>query len=284
MQKTIIILLSVFTLSFFDLRGDTIYIKEDVTIFDDYVKMISRSTNSNSQDLIINTAKFFLNKPYVGGTLDRSTDVENLVVNFRELDCNTFVETCLALYSTIRSETISFSEYKRQLAMLRYRDGLIDGYSSRLHYSTDWIYENEKRGFWKNISVDLNGHPIAKTINYMSNHPQLYKQLKNNKQNISRIKELEQNLELRKNNYVVIPKAKISEIEQYIQNGDVVVFATAAAGLDYSHMGIAYWVKDKLHFIHASSLAKKVVIEPETLTNYCNRSKNCIGISVLRVN
>lgn len=281
MYRVIAILLSFF-LSLPILWSDTIYSKEDILIFDKYVKSISKVIDSKPENLIINTAKFFLGKPYVGSTLE-TENKENLIVNLRELDCTTFVESCLALSAMVRSQNISFSEYSRQLVMLRYRSQKIDGYSSRLHYSSDWITENEKRVFWKNISMDHGGERISKDINYMSTHPDLYKRLRNNQDNIKKIKEIELNIK-KENAYMVIPKRKISQIKELISDGDVILFATSIDGLDYSHMGIAYWMKGELHFIHASSASGKVIVEPRTLDNYCNISKKCIGISLIRVN
>lgn len=284
MERTIIILLSFLALSVSDVFADTIYTAQDKVAFKKYTETVSVNTNSKPQDLIISTASFFLNKPYVGGVLDNSpVDTENLIVNFREFDCTTFVETCLALYSTVKSKDMSLSEYNRQLTQLRYRNGAIDGYCSRLHYSSDWIYENEKRGYWKNISAGLGGSTTDKDINYMSTHPQAYKHLRKNKSNLSQIQKIENNINYR-NNYIVIPKGKISAIQHEIQHGDIIFFATSIDGLDYSHMGIAYWIKGELHFIHASSRAKKVIVEPRTLVNYCAGSKSCTGISLLRVN
>lgn len=282
MSKYVVILFCLFIVPSTFVFGDTIYSKNDILIFDKYIDTITKLPSENKQDLIVNTAKFFLNTPYVATTLEQG-EKENLIVNLSELDCTTFVETCLALYTTVRSQDKSFAKYSKELAKLRYRNGMIDGYCSRLHYSSDWIYENEKRGFWKNISIDLKGERIDKPVNYMSTHPQAYKHLKDNKGNVSKMANIERDINER-GNFIVVPKRKISDIQKYIEDGDVIIFATAIGGLDYSHMGIAYWIKGELHFIHASSLAKQVIIESKTLINYCYGSKNCIGISILRVN
>lgn len=159
----------------------------------------------------------------------------------------------------------------------------MDGYTSRLHYSSDWINENEERGLWKNISLDLGGEVMKKNVDYMSSHPQAYKHLMNDSSNVDKIKEAEQNIN-RRNSYKLIPKQKIASIEELIHDGDVILFSTSINGLDYSHLGIAYWTEGKLHFIHASSAHKKVIIEPKTLNDYCKTSKKCTGISLIRLN
>ena len=62
-------------------------------------------------------------------------------------------------------------------------------------------------------------------------------------------------------------------------------FVTSMDGLDASHMGFAYWNWDNnsLKFIHASSALKKVVIDEQSIRDYCLSQKNCKGIIVAKV-
>lgn len=260
---------------------DVIYSKSDSLIYEDYIKTFSKDGKKSFSELIINTAKFFLNRPYVASTLEVS-ESEKLVVNLRELDCTTFVENCIALSGIINFERQSFDDYCALLTYIRYRGGEIDDYTSRLHYTSDWAYENEEKEILKNISRDIGGQMVLKNINFMSTHPQSYKHL-NNKENLAKIKRIEDSMNSRKA-YIVIPISAIPANSKDIQNGDIVAFATSTEGLDYSHVGIAYWENKELHFIHASSKMKKVVIEQKTLLDYCKDSKNCAGISIFRIN
>lgn len=261
---------------------NAIYNKSDSLIYEDYIKTFSQDKGKPISDLIISTAKYFLDKPYVASTLEVS-DNETLVVNFRELDCTTFVENCIALSGIIKFGRASLNDYYSLLAYVRYRYGEINGYASRLHYTSDWAYENEEKGILRNISGEIGGQIILKNINFMSTHPQSYKHLKDNKENLAKIKEIEDIINSRKA-YIVIPTSAIPASSKDIQNGDIVAFATSIGGLDYSHVGIAYWENEELHFIHASSRMKKVVIEQKTLLDYCRNSKGCTGISIFRIN
>jgi hypothetical protein len=47
-------------------------------------------------------------------------------------------------------------------------------------------------------------------------------------------------------------------------------------------LGIAYRYKDQLSFIHASTQHKKVIINPESLSDYCGTITTTTGIIVLR--
>lgn len=260
---------------------DILYSKADSLIFEAYIKQFATQRDKPVDELIINTAKYFLDKPYVAFTLETS-DNEKLVINLREFDCTTFVENCIALSLTLKDGKLSFESYCKNLQGIRYRNGRIDGYTSRLHYTGDWIYENQRRGMIKDMSAGLGGKYHQKDIDFMSTHPQSYKHLKDNEANIGKIKEVEDNINNR-NSYVVVPTSSIPSIEKEIRNGDIVAFATSINGLDYSHIGIAYWEKGRLHFIHASTRLKKVIIEEKTLSEYCRGSKSCTGISILRV-
>lgn len=264
------------------IKGEVIYTKADSLIFESYITQLASRRELPASEILTNTAKFFLDRPYVASTLE-GFDGEKLVVNLREFDCVTFVESCLALSLTLKSESPSFNHFCDQLKSIRYRGGNIDGYCSRLHYTSDWIYENKKSGIINDISKDCGGKLFDKDINFMTRNPHLYKQLKDSKENLDKLKVIEKEINNR-NRFVVLPSFSIDMNKGYIKNGDIIVFATKIGGLDYSHIGIAYWQKDKLHFIHASSTAKKVIIEAKTLDTYCRSSKTCLGISILEVN
>ncbi len=268
----------------FQMKGENgvIYNKEDSLIFVRYIEQFKPHKDLPFNLLLVKTAKFFLGKPYVASTLEVS-DKETLIVNLRELDCTTFVENCIALARVIKSGDSSFENYCSCLINMRYREGEIKDYTSRLHYTSDWIYENERNNLLRNISTDIGGKVVNHPLSFMSEHPQSYKHLKENEANVSKMKEIERTVNNR-NNYRIIPVESISNNKEKIESGDIVVFATSLQGLDYSHIGIAYWQNGQLHFIHASSKQKQVVIEKKTLVGYCVDSKSCSGISILRIN
>ncbi|MCC8145443.1 MAG: DUF1460 domain-containing protein [Bacteroidales bacterium] len=240
----------------------------------------SLSMNFSSGDWMIVAAKYFLDTPYVSNTLDVNTE-EQLVVNLRELDCMTLIENCLALGMTVQYPNPDYSYFVRQLTYIRYREGLVRGYTSRLHYTSDWITDNMNKGVIEDITYGIGGKKTYFHVNYMSSHPNLYPGLKNNPGNVQIMKEIENNINQR-NTYYYIPKKEIREKQNLIKNGDIVCFVTDLPGLDISHLGIAYWNKGQLTFIHASSRHKKVIINPESLADYSNTTKSNKGILVLR--
>ncbi len=116
--------------------------------------------------------------PLSVGTLE-SKGAEHLVVNLKEFDCFTFVENVTALVCLLTSPQHSFDAFRRILRKIRYRQGRVQGYPSRLHYFSDWIHDNQKKGFVRDVTRDLGGRPLKKAINFMTTHPELYPPLRN---------------------------------------------------------------------------------------------------------
>ena len=128
----------------------------------------------------------------------------------------------------------------------------------------------------------MGGMLCTDKINFMSEHVSSYPQLRKSEKLQQEIKKVELSLNKR-GGYYVISKGKIRDIEKHLKNGDIVAFATNITGLDFSHIGIVYINDKQVTFIHASSAAKKVVIERKTLNDYCLASKRCNGITILRL-
>lgn len=230
-------------------------------------------------DAITEIGKSFLGTEYVGGTLDKETKVEKLVINLSGLDCVTFVENCLVFARCIKKGKTSFDDYLFELQKIRYRDGIIDGYASRLHYFCDWIYNNEDKGIVKNITSEIGGIEYNKTINFMSTHTKLYKQL-SDKTELEGIKDCEEAINTRY--YYYIPTKSISKTYDSLQNGDIIATTTNIEGLDVTHTGYVYKERGGTYFLHASSKSKEVIISSNELQEYVAEDSKKTGIMVAR--
>lgn len=255
--------------------------EQDQAILSAFYRQVKAEEGESMNKLIIKSALFFLNTPYVGRTLEVGGEEEQLVINLRELDCTTFMEACVVLSRTLQLRTPSFEAYCAQLVRDRYRDGMINGYVSRLHYTTDWIADNAAKGLVEDITGKIGGAPLQLHLSMMSSRPENYPHLKDNPERTARMKLIEEQINKR-GNYHYIPKAEIPHFAPQIQSGDILCFVTSTAGLDASHIGIAYWQGETLTFIHASSTAKKVIINPESLSEYCKSISTNTGIIVVR--
>lgn len=230
-------------------------------------------------------ARLLMGRPYVAHTLERQGE-ERLIVNTRQLDCTTLVENVVALTLCHQHGERSYAQFKRRLQALRYRQGHLEGYASRLHYFTDWIMDNERMGLV--VEVGHEGAPFTAkqllAIDYMSTHADSYQALKVHPQLVPLIAEQERRLTGLTFRY--IPKAGVTNtklLRQWIHDGDILAITCNKPGLDIAHLGFAVWQKDGLHLLNASQIHHRVVLEPMTLRQYLARHRSHTGIRVVRV-
>lgn len=228
--------------------------------------------------LVIGTS--FLNTPYVEKTLEIGQD-ENLVINLMGLDCTTFLESIVSLARLAKIGQLTFENYEKQLEYIRYIDGQREGYPSRLHYFSDWIYNNQQKGILKDITADIGGVVYENNPSFISKNPKYYPQLAN-EEFINQIKKIE--TEIKARTYYYIPKKSVVQHEQMIKSGDLIAITISMDNLDISHVGMAVNQDGRIHLLHASSSAKKVVISEKPLSDYLLANKNQSGIMVCRLN
>ena len=239
----------------------------------------SRLREKPINDVIIEMGKSFLGTEYVAHTLEQPGE-EALVINLRGLDCVSFCENCLVFARCIKKGATTFDDYKAELQFIRYRGGIIDGYPSRLHYFSDYIFDNEQKRVWRNVTKSLGGVPYRKTVNFMSTHPDSYPQLKQRPAFLSAIRTQEEIINKRA--LVHIPKADVAKAAEKIQSGDVIAITSDIPGMDIAHTGIAIRQDGNLHFMHAPITGSKVMITPKTLAEYLAGNKKQLGIMVAR--
>jgi hypothetical protein len=235
---------------------------------------------------VVAIGSMFLGKPYVDKTLDVNPENEQLVCNFRGLDCVTFFENSWAFAKLIKKfEQPSLVDFQNELRNQRYRDGKLNGFSSRLHYTSDYFFNNAFRGFLKDMTKEIGGKYAAKDtrpINFMSNHVASYPQLAASETEVKKTIEVEKNINSR-GGYYFIKKEDIAKIESGIMPGDLIGITTSFKGLDCSHTGIAIKGKDgRIHFMHASLTKHKVIISDEPFAEYLAGNSKQTGIIIFR--
>jgi len=253
----------------------------DRRIFRKLIKYLDKKKTSRkiSGHLMLEIGKFFLGTQYLVGPLEMK-GAEHLVVNLREFDCVTFVESVVALIWCVRSGEKSFETFRMLLNKIRYRQGRLEGYSSRLHYFSDWIHDNQKKGILKDVTRKIGGRPLRKAIDFMTTHPELYPPLKN-AANFRSMKSVEERISRRP--LFFIPKKDLRRLEDRAEDGDIIAVTSNVAGLDVQHVGLAARVKHRIHLLHASSSEGKVVLSEETLYRYLMKSRTRSGIMVARL-
>lgn len=223
----------------------------------------------------------FTGNKYVAGTLERGNG-EPLVVNTQELDCTTFVEQVVAIYATVNEGKEEFGDMCANLQRIRYRGGIRCGYASRLHYISQWIADSAKQHIIHEIDYGPLGRELPIGLHYMSTHPASYKQLQGDSTLVREIAKWERAMHGLKAAY--IPKQELLRTvdELPIKDGDIVALTTNIKGLDVTHIGFAFWESGKLHLLHASSAAGKVIKDRQSLYEYQKNKKSQTGIRVFR--
>lgn len=223
----------------------------------------------------------FLGIPYVGKTLDQDALQEACVVTLDGLDCVTFFESSLAIARMIFLDQEGSQNLLKQVTHTRYRNGVVNGYPSRLHYTADWFYDNERKRVIRNITSSLPGAiKYEKLINFMSNHPKSYAQLDRNPKLVPEI--AKQEAALNKRNLTYVPKSLVAKMEEKLKTGDIVGITTTIEGIDCSHTGLVFVDSTGVRrFMHASQTQKKVILD-ERLSDYLNSISKHTGIMIAR--
>lgn len=221
----------------------------------------------------------FLGTPYQAGILDEPGK-EKLVVALDKFDCVLFIETVLAIARGVAVRDYNYHTFAERIRVLRYRDGKLKGYCSRLHYFSEWIADNQKRNNVQNITQMLGGVPLTgKRLNFMSQNRPKYSQLANSDVTYQCILAAEANLVGLKIEY--IPNDRIKHTYDRVQSGDIVAIASQINGLDVTHTGLAYRGDGGgVGLIHASPMGT-VKISPD-LQTYAEGVKDSTGIILAR--
>jgi len=287
----------------------------DLEVLAAFIAMVRKEASTSQvipspAELVLRAGRFFLGTPYAARTLE-APGPESLVVNLRTCDCFTLVENCCAL-AILARQIITESRpdipaliplpgrydggdsvtphdpsperlaaaFAALLRTLRYRDGVIAGYASRLHYFSDWLGENERKGLLRDITARLGGRPAPKAIDFMTKHRELYPPL-GDADVWRELRETERRLSASPR--LVLTKEEIARWEEKPAPGDLVAIATHEEGLDVAHAGIAIRVAGRLHLLHASSRAGRVIVSPETLAAYLEAQDDLAGVIVARL-
>ena len=227
-------------------------------------------------------AKKMLGVPYVAGTLDGNEE-EQLVVLVDSLDCTTFVETVLAFCIADKRGERDYEGFKKALTQIRYRDGILNGYTSRLHYFSDWICNNEQMGFVKECTSETAcSQPKELWLDFMTTHVDSYLPMKKNPELVKEMASHEKNWQGTVVSYIPKEKLNLPPEGLKIKDGDVLALVTNIKGLDVVHVGFAFWKDNQLHLLHASSSAKKVIEDPKTQYESSKNTKAHIGVRAIR--
>lgn len=225
--------------------------------------------------LVARVAEQFLGVPY--GAQGWS-DTAQLACRLNAFDCVTLVETSLAIARAVAKNEPE--AYTRELTTLRFRDGKPDGFASRLHYFSDWVADNERRGHLKDITRELGGEADARRIHYMTRHWESYQKVKV-QADYDAMAAVETAMNSRPR--YVLPKARVATVLDRLETGDIVAMATNIEGLDVVHVGLVYRKPDgAVHLLHAPVPGDVVSVSRKALPEYLKTFDAHVGVIVAR--
>ena len=247
----------------------------DSLLAEQVLATLSRHADEPVSALLVRAGKALEGQPYVAGTLEE-TPHEQLVIYLTRTDCILFVETCLALARTAKAGG-AFPELAEEIRQSRYRDGQITAFADRLHYTLDWARQGIRRGTLKDMTPALGGEAYDHPIHFMSSHPASYPHM----DDVETIRAAEARINAQ--TFIQIPKARLGAALPGIRSGDILCLVSAIEGLDIAHVGLALVDPDgTVRFLHASSAAGKVILDPKPLSDYLSGRRNLTGIQIYR--
>ncbi|MEL6257243.1 MAG: N-acetylmuramoyl-L-alanine amidase-like domain-containing protein, partial [Bacteroidota bacterium] len=146
MRNIVLLSLCLFLLNFpLLIHAQTYCTKANKDLCESHLNKLKALDNDQDiQEIAVQIGKNFLGTPYVGGTLEVGSE-EQLVIDLQGLDCTTFMENVVVFSRLTKKGRLDFASFQEELELLRYRDGNMQSYSSRLHYFTEWISNNESK-------------------------------------------------------------------------------------------------------------------------------------------
>ena len=192
----------------------------------------------------------------------------------------TLVESCLAIARAARTGAPTWERFGREVERMRYRDGKRGDYTSRNHYFSEWISDGARRGLVRDLGAELGGEQDARPLRFMTEHRKSYPALADDRVFAS-IGTMERRLDGQARH--VVSTARIAQVADRLQTGDVLAFATSIPGLDVTHSAMAYRDREGvLRVLHAPLSGGSVEITKTTLPEYVAAIKRSTGILVAR--
>jgi hypothetical protein len=225
--------------------------------------------------------------PYVPYTLEAylkaggSPLQEPLTLSLTRFDCVTLVESCIGVARLAgNTGAPTWEQFGREIERMRYRGGEHRGYTSRLHYFSEWITDGERRGLVKDLGAELGAAEDARPLRFMSEHRAKYLALADDGV-FREIEAIERTISRHARR--VIPTKRIPQVVSRIETGDVLAFATDIPGLDVTHTAFAHRSADGiLRVLHAPLSGGVVEVTRTTLPEYVAAIRRSTGILVAR--
>ncbi|MEV0709693.1 DUF1460 domain-containing protein [Nocardia aurea] len=225
---------------------------------DDALAARASESGRSRADLVELLSRQFLGTPYGADMLVGSASrPEQLVVDFRRVDCFTYLDYVAAL-----SQSGDRDQFVRNLIETRYTDGRVD-FAQRRHFFTDWAHTRKINATDVTASVDPRAVTVTKDLNAKGDGGNYLPGLPVVRRDIT-----------------YIPSEFVDEaVIARLRNGDYIGAYAAQPGLDVTHVGIFATTPAGPVLRNASSLAANNKVVDSPLLEY---ARTVPGIVVLR--
>lgn len=236
----------------------------------------------------VRVAREMVGTPYVNYTLEVHDKIESPVVNLKAMDCWTYYENALGFARMLRYQPPPYKpeHLLHMIEVERYRNGICTGcYLSRMHHLEEVFYDNQKRGYAKNITSRLPGAVrLQREIREMTVQWKNYRYLSATPSLITPMGQIES--QVSRLPVYHIPKSKARAAEAYLQNGDICAITTHGKFGYTSHVGLIMRIKERAYFAHATSDRDKgrMTLIDRPITEYLNENSKHAGMVICRPN
>lgn len=236
---------------------------------------------------VARAAELALGLPYAAYTLEQyladggTPANEPLTLHLSKFDCVSLVESAIAVARTAAAGPgAGWDRFAREVERMRYRGGERRGFASRLHYFSEWMADGARRGLVRDLGRELGGVRDERPLRFMTEHRSSYPALRD-EATFAAIRRMERSLDSAPRWRV--PAERIVQVQDRIDSGDVLAFATAIPGLDVTHTGLAHRDGEGvLRVLHAPLSGGAVEVSRTTLPEYVSAIRRATGILVAR--
>ncbi|MES2999010.1 MAG: N-acetylmuramoyl-L-alanine amidase-like domain-containing protein [Pseudomonadota bacterium] len=246
------------------------------------IQLIALYQKNSLQQRVVHYSAGLLGSPYQLGALGEGPAGKydkNPLYRFDYFDCETYLDTVMAM-----ALAKNFIDFKERINHIRYRQGQI-AFIQRNHFpSADWIPNNKRNGYIRELTYTIAGQK-TKITTTLINRRNWYQHFTTNSIQIPYLSTPEKSIllaQLKKEgqkfpneevSIAYIPLAELlqnSQLERKIPTGSIIFFVgdnnhlTSQIGtqMNVFHMGFAIWKNGQLYFRMASSRERRVIDAP----------------------
>ena len=221
--------------------------------------------------------------PYVPFTLEAylkeggNPAAEPLILSLTRFDCVTLVEACLAVARAAAAPgQPTWERFGAEVERMRYRGGTRRGYTSRLHYFTEWIRDGESTGTGPRSRRGTGRRDRRASAPVHDRTPLELRGPRQRRRVPGDRRAGTKPGYCRPSPGTCRPH---SEVLDRIESGDVLAFATSIPGLDVTHAAFAYRdTKNVVRVLHAPLSGGVVEVTRTTLPQYVAAIRRATGI------